>query len=118
MLVLAVAGAQTISITTAGPADVLAVKVQKSAPGVYRFDVTVTHADEGWKHYADAWEVIGPGGQILGTRVLGHPHESEQPFTRSLSGVKIPMEIGTVRLRARDKVHGFGGAEAVVALPR
>ena len=52
------------------------------------------------------------------TRVLGRPHESEQPFTRSLSGVKIPMEIGTVRLRARDKVHGFGGAEAVVALPR
>ena len=94
------------------------VKMQKSAPGVYSFAVTVTHFDKGWDHYANAWEVIGPNGKLLGRRVLGHPHENEQPFTRSLSGVKIPEGVTTVRLRARDKVHGFGGAEIKVALPR
>ncbi len=103
---------------SAGPADVVGVKVKKSAPGVYSFAVTVRHLDKGWKHYADAWEVIGPKGEVLGTRVLAHPHENEQPFTRSLSGVKIPDGVTTVRLRARDKVHGFGGAEFEVEVPR
>ncbi len=100
----------------AGEADVFGVKVQKSAPGVYSFAVTVRHGDEGWAHYADAWEVVGPRGKVLGTRVLGHPHD-HKPFTRSLSGEKVPTGVDSVRLRACDKVHGFGGAEVVVKLP-
>lgn len=102
----------------AGPADVVGVKVTKSSPGVYNFAVTVRHADAGWKHYADAWEVLGPDGVVLGARELAHPHEQEQPFTRSLSGVVIPTDVGKVRLRARDKVHGYGGAEMMVDLPK
>jgi hypothetical protein len=102
----------------AGPADVVGVKVEKSAAGVYSFAVTVTHSDKGWKHYADAWEVVGPKGEVLGTRVLAHPHVNEQPFTRSLAGVGIPDGVATVRLRAHDKVHGFGGAEIEVKVPR
>jgi hypothetical protein len=101
----------------AGPADVVDVKVTKSSPGVYGFSVTVRHGDTGWQHYADAWEVVGPDGKVLGTRVLGHPHVNEQPFTRRLSGVAIAEGIKTVRLRARDKVHGFGGREMDVDLP-
>lgn len=111
--------AVTMSYTVlAGPADVVRVKVTTSGPGVYNFAVTVRHADAGWKHYADAWEVLGPDGTVLGTRELAHPHENEQPFTRSLPGVVIPKEIDKVRLRARDKVHGYGGAEIEVSLPR
>jgi hypothetical protein len=111
-----------LSLTTSqaalsGPADVVKVKVTKSGPGVYNFAVTVRHADAGWEHYADAWDVLGPDGAVLGTRTLAHPHVHEQPFTRSLSGVAIPKGIDKVRLRARDKVHGYGGAEVVVALP-
>ncbi len=94
------------------------VKVQKRGSGVYSFAVTVRHGDTGWQHYADAWQVLGPDGAVLGTRVLAHPHVNEQPFTRSLSGVKIPANISKVRLRARDKVHGFGGAEVEVKLPQ
>ena len=74
----------------AGEADVVGVEVSKESAGSYRFDVTVAHGDEGWDHYADAWDVVAPDGTVLGTRVLLHPHENEQPFTRSLGDVAIP----------------------------
>ena len=101
----------------AGEADVVDVTVSEQRDGVFRFDVTVAHADTGWEHYADRWEVVAPDGTILGTRTLLHPHENEQPFTRSLSGVAIPSDIDTVTVRAHDNVHGLGGAEMTVRLP-
>ncbi len=101
----------------AGEADVVGVEVSKESAGSYRFDVTVAHGDEGWDHYADAWDVVAPDGTVLGTRVLLHPHENEQPFTRSLGGVAIPDGITEVTLRAKDNVHEYGGAEVTVALP-
>lgn len=75
--------------------------------GVYRFDVTLRHSDEGWDHYADAWDVTAPNGEILGHRTLFHPHVDEQPFTRSLSGVAVPEGIDHVEIRAHDSVHGY-----------
>lgn len=102
----------------AGEADVVDVKVSMTAKREYRFDVTVRHADAGWKHYADRWEVLGPDGKVLGVRVLYHPHVDEQPFTRSLPGVKIPAGIDRVTLRAGDKVHKFGGRTKSVPLPK
>ena len=104
------------AVAGAGPADVLEATATCSAERVCRFDVTVRHADEGWKHFADRWEVLGPEGRVLATRVLRHPHVKEQPFTRSLSGVRVPEGVEAVRLRARDSRHGFGGAEAQVAI--
>ena len=83
----------------------------------YRFDVTVEHADTGWEHYADGWEVVAPDGTVLGTRTLLHPHVDEQPFTRSLSGVAIPDGNTEVTIRAHDSVDGLGGKEVRVELP-
>ena len=103
-------------IAIAGEADVLAVEAAQEAAGTWRFDVTVAHADEGWDHYADKWEVVAPDGTVLGTRVLLHPHETEQPFTRSLGGVAVPEGFDQVILRAHDSVHGLGGAEVTVEL--
>lgn len=100
----------------AGEADVVDVRATKSG-GSYRFDVTVRHADEGWDHYANAWDVVGPDGTVLGTRVLAHPHDTEQPFTRSLGGVKIPAGVDEVTIRAHDSVHKYGGREFTVKLP-
>lgn len=102
---------------SAGEADVVGVKVTKESAGTYRFDVTVAHGDEGWDHYADAWDVVAPDGTVLGTRVLLHPHENEQPFTRSLGGVVVPDGITEVMLRAKDSVHEYGGLEERAALP-
>lgn len=101
----------------AGEADVVAATATKSADGTYQFNVTVAHDDTGWDHYANVWQVIGPDGAVLGERELLHPHVEEQPFTRSLTGVKIPADVHTVTIRAGDLVHGFGGVEVVLDLP-
>ena len=115
--IVMLAGGAFYSPAQAGEADVVGVSVTRDSQNTYRFSVTVAHGDSGWDHYADAWQVIGRDGAILGQRILAHPHENEQPFTRSLSGVEIPSNIKSVTIRARDLVHGFGGAEMVVRLP-
>lgn len=115
MFVGATLGFATISgAAIAGEADVTAVAVRSGS--TYSFNVTVRHADEGWDHYANRWEVLSLDGKVLATRELAHPHVSEQPFTRSLSGVKLPAGTKEVRLRANDKVHGVGGVELIVDL--
>ena len=115
---IVIAGCLIAFSAVAGEADVEKVRISKERVGIYRFDVTVRHADAGWKHYADKWDVVAPGGKILGTRVLLHPHELEQPFTRSLSGVRIPRGVSRVTVRAHDKVHGYGGEVVTVEVPR
>lgn len=79
----------------------------------WSFDVTVRHADTGWEHYADGWSVQDADGNELGFRKLLHPHENEQPFKRSLSGVVIPDGLTEVYVRAHDSVHGWGEPVAV-----
>jgi hypothetical protein len=100
-----------------GEADVLDVVVACNSDSVCRFDVTVKHDDAGWKHYANRWEVLSPDGEILATRVLAHPHDNEQPFTRSLANVSIPSDLHEVVVRAHDLQHEYGGEEFVVKLP-
>ncbi len=102
----------------AGEADVERVRVTAETAGTFGFDVTLRHADTGWKHYADRWDVVGPDGKVLGARTLYHPHENEQPFTRSLSGVRIPPGVKSVTIRAHDKIHGLGGQTKRVELPK
>jgi hypothetical protein len=89
----------------------------------WTFQVTVRHPDTGWDDYADGWDVVLPDGTVIKpdpaspfTRLLLHPHENEQPFTRSQSGIIIPADVTTVTVRAHDLVDGFGGREVVVDL--
>jgi hypothetical protein len=98
--------------------EVRIVKVRVECPGSCTFSVTLEHDDEGWHHYANQWDVMSLDGQILGSRVLYHPHEHEQPFTRSLSGVKIPQGVSQVKIRAMDSVHGYSEQEVVVDISR
>ena len=103
------------SAAKSGEVDVLDVKV--SGEGTqYRFSVTLEHADTGWDHYADAWEVVDENGVVFGKRVLAHPHVNEQPFTRS-GMITIPEGVKKVVVRAHDSVHGIGGAEMIVTIP-
>jgi hypothetical protein len=90
----------------AEPPRIESVSASK-APDGWRFDVTIRHPDTGWDHYADGWRVLGPDGAVLGTRTLLHPHETEQPFTRSLGGVVLPEGVGVVRIEARCSVDGW-----------
>ena len=102
----------------AGEADVIPADAVRTAPGVFRFSVTVLHRDQGWDHYADRWEVLAPDGRILATRTLYHPHVEEQPFTRSLDGVKIPAAVRRIEIRAHCSVHATGGKTRLVNLDR
>jgi hypothetical protein len=100
----------------AGEADVVVARATCNAERICLFTVTVRHADTGWRHYADRFEVIGPDDTVLGTRVLQHPHVHEQPFTRTLAGVEIPPGVERVTVRAGDSVHAYGGRTAEVVL--
>jgi hypothetical protein len=102
----------------AAPADVLNVRASCDAESVCSFSVAVKHPDTGWNHYADRWEVIGPGGRLIATRVLRHPHVHQQPFTRALPGVEVPPALDAVTIRARCSVDGFGGREVTLKLER
>lgn len=82
----------------------------------WSFSVTLSHGDTGWNDYADGWRVVAEDGTELGMRVLHHPHVEEQPFTRSLSGVKIPDAMATVYVEARTNTDGWGAARFPVAL--
>lgn len=101
----------------AGPAEVVDASAVRTSDGTYRFTVTVRHADTGWDHYANRWQVLGEDGTVYGTRVLLHPHTDEQPFTRSLSGVKLPAGTKRVLVRAGDSVHGDSGTLFPLDLP-
>ncbi|WP_119165772.1 hypothetical protein [Algihabitans albus] len=111
-------GTGGLSPVWAGEADVVAARLSLQGDGRYTAEVTVRHADTGWDHYADLWEVLSPNGDLLGARTLHHPHVEEQPFTRSLRDLEIPVGIDRVIVRARDSEHGFGGAELTIDVPR
>ncbi|MGC9358397.1 MAG: hypothetical protein ACP5GX_11035, partial [Anaerolineae bacterium] len=113
----------TSAATGNANADVTHVRAIRGSDGTWTFHVTVSHPDTGWEDYADGWDVVTPGGEVLKpnpddafTRVLLHPHVNEQPFTRSQSGIEIPSDVTEVRVRAHDLVDGFGGQEVVVDL--
>lgn len=93
------------------------VDIARTAPETYRFSVTIRHPDTGWDHYADGWRVLDMNGNELGMRILFHPHETEQPFTRSLDGVKIPNGITQVQVQARDLPKGWNKGTILVKLP-
>ncbi|MBN1679556.1 MAG: hypothetical protein JW966_04640 [Anaerolineae bacterium] len=111
------------SVMSAANADVVYVRAVQAAGGTWTFYVTVQHPDTGWENYADGWDVVLPDGTVIRpdpdsafTRLLTHPHETEQPFTRSQSGLVIPGDVTLVTVRAHDLVDGFGGREVVVDL--
>jgi len=88
--------------------------VTARATGVtWQFNVSLSHPDSGWDHYADGWRVLDMQGKELGLRVLAHPHEHEQPFTRSLGGVEIPKGTKQVQIQARCSVDGWGEMQSV-----
>lgn len=115
--VLAASGlAAAVNIAVAGEAQIVDAKAQGSAE-TFNFDVTISHPEPGWEHYANKWDVLDPMGNVLGERVLVHPHVNEQPFTRSLGSVYIPAGINYVLIRAYDNVDGSGKQRFRVNLP-
>lgn len=92
---------------SAGDVDVVKTRFELRSSSWY-VSTTLKHGDTGWSHYADAWRVVNEKGEVLGERTLHHPHENEQPFTRSLGNIMIPRAVSIVYVEAHDKVHGWG----------
>lgn len=117
ILAVAVTGLFGFSLPAAADTPkVVNPRIIKLGKTSYEFQVTVQHVDASWNHFADRWEIIGPGGRVLSTRVLYHPHIGERQFTRKLRGVTIPEGVEHVIVRVHDKLHGYG-REKLIALP-
>ena len=97
--------------------DVVSVDVRATGDNTFDFDVTISSPYDTPTRYADAFHVSTLTGQVLGERELLHDHQTEQPFTRDLYGVKIPPAINVVIVQARDQKYGYGGNTVQVQLP-
>jgi len=106
-----------LSMVIANEAEVVNTGFTKQGT-TWRVSTTLRHGDTGWEHYADAWRVVDSKGRELGKRVLFHPHENEQPFTRSQDGIRIPADITVVFVEAHDKIHGWNKERVRVDLNR
>jgi hypothetical protein len=106
LLLLAATLMLACGLAHAGEADVIAATAKRNADGTYRIDATIKSRDTGWDYYAERFEVVTKDGRILATRVLLHPHNDEQPFTRELDDVKIPAGVSEVKVRALMKRIG------------
>jgi len=99
-------------------AQVTHVVASQRSDNSWCFDTSVRHNDQGWEHYADRWEVTDLQGNQLGYRTLSHPHDNEQPVTRSRCMIKIPIDVSKVIVRAKCNIHGFGGKHILVDLSK
>jgi len=106
LLVLTLGSLLFTSLLLANDATIVDAKIlPASGKRQFQVHVTLQHADTGWDHYANRWDVLDENGKLLGSRTLHHPHVNEQPFTRSLS-LTIPPEVKVITIVASDSVHG------------
>jgi hypothetical protein len=97
--------------------DVLAAEPTfDEATDTWSFSVTMSSPYDTPERYADGWRVVGPDGTVFGIHTLAHDHASEQPFTRTQTGVEIPEDVTRVTIEGRDQANGFGGDTVTVAL--
>ena len=93
-------------------AHIMGVNYERTDDDTYTMGATVRHADAGWDDYANVINFAGENVQN-GLRELLHPHDNEQPFTRSKSGVTAS---GEVRVSANDNVDGEDGTTVTLEL--
>ena len=101
----------------ASDVEIVKVVLTKNT-GTWRADVTLNHADTGWKHYADAWRLVDEKGNEIGKRTLYHPHVNEQPFTRSLGGIQIPSDKNIIFIEAHDLNRGWSSNKVKIDLTK
>lgn len=97
-------------------AEILLVRARETDAGVWTFDVRLDHPDTGWEDYTDGWHVETLDGEILGVRILAHPHVNEMPFSRSQSGIRIPEGSTEVQVRSHDLVSGYTAETVIVPI--
>ena len=72
-----IAGLFISPMIQAGDVSIVFADLSKRV-GSWNVAVTLKHADSGWDHYANGWQIVDENGKVLGKRVLAHPHVHEQ----------------------------------------
>ncbi len=119
-LLAALATLALAGTAAAGTPAVTAAKIKKDArevTGIYQITVTVQHQDTGWDNYVDAWQIVAPDGDILGTRIIFEPRLDKTTHVTGLAGVVIPEEIKEVTIRAHNVAEGYSGQPLTVRVP-
>ncbi len=98
--------------------EIVEVTAEVQANSLYAFSVTLKHPDTGWSHYADRWDIVTEDGTVLASRTLYHPHGNNEPFTRSLANVSVPIGTNTVIIQANCNVDGATIQGYSFVLPR
>ncbi len=98
--------------------DVVDVQATSDGDNKWTFAVTLSSPYDSPSRYADSWRVRSGEGTPYGERFLTHDHASEQPFTRSQSGIEIPPDVLVVVVEGRDQLSGWGGTTIEFTLPR
>ncbi len=93
--------------------DILEAELESSGDA-WNVDVTVSSPYDSPERYADGWRVLGQDGDVLGEHELMHDHASEQPFTRTQSGLEIPDGVEEVTVEGRDLENGYGGETVTI----
>ena len=106
LLLTSLAAIALASPLRAEPPQITDVRVEKVGM-VWNIHVTIRHPDTGWEHFADGWRVLDSQGNVLGERKLMHPHVTEQPFTRGLTGVVLPDGTREIFVKARCSKDGW-----------
>ncbi|MCB2136171.1 MAG: hypothetical protein KDE08_09555 [Rhodobacteraceae bacterium] len=118
MIRLAIALSLGLAGTAHADAPVVTGATIHKQGDAWTVEVTLTHPDTGWDHFASGWEVMAPDGTDLGYRELTHPHVEEQPFTRSLMGVRVPAGVDHLMIRPRCNRDGWAAMPYRLDLPQ
>ena len=102
----------------AGEVKIINATATQQVNDTWSISVTLQHDDAGWDHYANRWDVLDTDGNLLGSRMLLHPHINEQPFTRSLDSIEIPKSLTEVTIQANDSLHGINNTDFILKLER
>ena len=109
----------TSTVTVSDPAEMFPDVTGAVFDGAGSIAVTVSSPYDSPARYADALRVRSEDGiEVYGVRELTHDHASEQPFTRSITDVKIPDDVTEVVVEGRDQVSGWGGKTVTVSTGR
>lgn len=98
--------------------DVLAAVLENDGDSGWSLEVTLSSQYDTPERYADGWRVLDADGEVLGEHTLTHDHASEQPVTRTQSGLEIPDGVDVVTVEGKDTENGYGGATLEVEVPR
>lgn len=89
----------------------------KATGDTYTFTVTISSPYDSPQRYANGWRIMDDDGNVYAKHTLRHHHASDQPFTRTQTGVRIPDRVDEVVVEGRDLLNGYGGATQRVTLP-